>query len=578
MKPFILLFLALALSAAAQVKRPEPVAPANPQPADNTIETRVSAVTVYARSALVKRTAELTLAAGEHHLTLGLLPANARRESIQAGGRGAFVLRDINVVDVPREKTGDERGKALIAALEEMNIALQDLQDQLERLEEEKDYLEKVGEKFLEKREKEGVAVELGPDNWVKIMQSLRQKRAELDQERRAGERRKAKLDADKARTTQELHDLQGEQQEKLPRLELTIDVKNAGRIELEVTYLVQGAGWGPQYELHVASKERAMSLFYQAQVWQNTGEDWRNVRLSLSTANPDLLSKHPDLSPWPVSILPPPPPSPTSAKASQPGARMQQNFEAVVVTGSMANVYAVSRDTATRPGDQPPPLPEMELAEAGVSSGATAEFYEIAGRSTIVSDNQVHKVGIMTRSLDLQFRYSSVPKLSAKAYLKAKAVNTTPYTLLPGRASVFLDQSFVTTTTLGRIARDESFWTFLGADDDIQVEYKLLNKTAGDKGFLSKKNTLAFESLITVTNRKKTAEEIVVWDQIPLSQDEDVKVTLLKPKYREDSEQLKLTKSNFLEWLYQLKPGEKTEIPLSFTIEYPLDKEINIK
>ena len=578
MKLFLLLFLAFTITGTAQVKRTVPVIPAKPQPDDNSLETRVSAVTVYARHALVKRTAELVLPVGEHHLVLGLLPANARRESIQAGGRGAFTLRDINIVDVLREKAGDERGQAMITALEQLNITIQDLEDQLERLEEEKDYLEKVAEKFLEKREKEGVAVELGPDNWIKITQELRQKRAEMDQERRAIERRKARLQQEKAKADQELRNLRGEQQGKFPRLELTVDVKSPGRIELEVTYLVEGAGWGPQYELQVASKERTMSMIYQAQVWQNTGEDWRGVRLSLSTANPDRSNKHPDLSPWPVNFLPPPAPA-TQAKASLPGGRdMKQNFQEVVVTGAMQNVYVADGTSLINMRSQPPPLPEMEISQADVSSGATAELYEISGRSTIVSDNQVHKVGIMTRTLPLHFRYSAVPKLSAKAYLKAKAVNSTPYTLLSGRASVFLDQSFVTTTTLGRIARDESFWTFLGADDDIQVEYKLLNKTAGDKGFLSKKNTLTFESLITITSRKKTGEEIVVWDQIPLSGNEDIKVTLLKPKYKEDSDQLKLTKANYLEWLCQLKPNEKIEIPLSFAIEYPLDKEISIK
>jgi uncharacterized protein (TIGR02231 family) len=578
MKFFMLLFLAITLTGAAQVKHPVPVVPAKIQAADNTIETRVNMVTVYARHALVKRTAELTLPAGEHHLVLGLLPANVRRETIQAGGRGAFSLRDINVVDVLREKSGDERGQALIAALEQMSASLQDLQDQLERLEQEKEYLEKAAEKFLEKREKGGEAVELGPENWLKITRELRQKRAEMDQERRTTERRKAKLELEKAKTEQELSDLQGEQQEKFPRLELTIDVKAAGRIELDLTYLVEGAGWGPQYELRVAGKERTMTVIYQAKVWQNTGEDWRNVRLSLSTANPDLTSKHPDLRPWPVNILPPPAP-PVMAKASQPGAEgMQQNYQEIVVRANMTNTYQVDGSSMADRRSQTPPLPEMELAAAGVSSGTTAELYQIDGRSTIASDNQVHKVGIMTRTLPLNFRYSTVPKLSAKAYLKAKAVNTTPYTLLPGQASVFLDQSFVTTTTLGRIARDESFWTFLGADDDIQVEYKLLNKTLGDKGFLSKKNTLTFESLTTITNRKQTAEEIVVWDQIPLSGDEDVRVTLQKPKYKEDSDQLKMTQANYLEWLYQLQPNEKTEIPLSFTIEYPLGKEITIK
>lgn len=582
MKFFLLLFLAFTITGAAQAKRPVPVLPAKPQPADNAVETRVSAVTVYARHALVKRAAELTLPSGEHHLVFGLLPANVRRETIQVGGRGAFSLRDINVVDVLREDSGDNSSKAMIASREQLGATIQDLEDQLERLGEEKDYLEKVAEKFLVKREKEGTAVEIGPENWLKITRELRQKRAEMDQERRATERRKAKLEQEKAKIEQELNNLRGDQQEKLPRLELTLDVKSAGKIELELTYLVEGAGWGPLYELQVAGKERAMTLIYQAQVWQNTGEDWRGVRLSLSTANPDRNSKHPDLSPWPVNFLLPPPPA--MAKANQPGAPgMRQNFQEVTVTAAgvtadSRNMFNADGASPVDAGSLPPPLPEMETAEADVSSGATAELYEIAGRSTIASDNQVHKVGIMTRTLPLQFRYSTVPKLSAKAFLKAKAVNTTPYTLLPGQASVFLDQSFVTTTTLGRTARDESFWTFLGADDDIQVEYKRVSKTAGDKGFLSKKNTLAFESLITITNRKKTGEEIVVWDQIPLSENEDIKVTLLKPRYKQDSDQLKLTKDNYLEWLCQLKPGEKTEIPLSFVIEYPLDKEINIK
>jgi uncharacterized protein (TIGR02231 family) len=403
----------------------------------------------------------------------------------------------------------------------------------------------------------------------------MRQKRAELDQERREAERRRNRLQKEREKAVQELHNLQGEQRAILPGVDLTLHVKNAGRIELELTYLVEGAGWRPQYELHVSSRERAMNLIYQAQVWQNTGEDWRNVRLSLSTANPDLASKHPDLKPWPVNfVLPSPPPAPFPR--SKAAAQMQQN---IGVTASLENVIPMTQEglQGAPLGDQPP-LPAMELPEADVTSGATAEFYEIAGRSTIVSDNQAHKVGIMTRSLDLHFRYSSVPKLSPKAYLKAKATNTTPTTLLPGRASVFLDQSFVATTALERIARDESFWTFLGPDDDIRVEYKLVNKTAGDKGFLSKKNTLEFESLATITNRKKSEEEIVVWDQIPLPCHEEIKVTLLKPKYKEDSDRLKLTKANFLEWYYKLKPGEKVEIPLSFTIEYPLGKEIDVK
>lgn len=575
MKPFLVLFLSLTFAVFAQMKKPTPAAPVKPAPVDAAIDSRVAAVTVFARQALVKRTAELNLEAGVHHLVFGRLPAKTRGESIQVGGRGAFTLRDINVLQVSRGNEGEEPDKALSTALAQIETDLEETEDQLTRNKEATEYLGEVAEKLLEKREKEGVAMEIGPENWLKVSKEIQLRRVELDRERREAERRKRRLETEKAGLEQKINDMSGGLQERYPKVELTIEVKSPGRVELELNYLVESAGWGPLYELQVASKERAMTMIYQAQVWQNTGEDWRGVKLVLSTARPDRASQHPNLTPWPVSIVQPAPVRPVELPAASSGIReMQQNITA----SNMVNA-SVSGSVKSESGEATaePPLPEMVLDDAEVEGGATAERYEIAEQTTIASDNQVHKVGIMTRSLPLHFRYSTVPKLAAKAYLKAKAENSTPYTLLPGNARVFLDHNFVTTTQLPRVAKQESFWTFLGEDDDIRVEYRPLKKNNGETGFLKKKNTLEFESLITVTNQKREEVEIVVWDQIPRPQDEEIKVVLQKPEYKGDTERLKLTAANYLEWFHTVKPGEKIEIPFAFVIEYPQDKKISI-
>ncbi|HNX98726.1 MAG TPA: mucoidy inhibitor MuiA family protein, partial [Candidatus Aminicenantes bacterium] len=455
-------------------------------------------VTLYPRQALVKRAASLDLPAGQHHLVLGALPQDTVRESVQVGGQGAFSLRDINVVEVPREPVSGDHLAALGIAIEELTQQIQELDDQRQRLEREREYLDKIGDKMLEKREKEAATLEMNPDNWLRIGQFLHQRGTELDRALRETERKKTRLEQQKSLREQEQANLGGEQGPHHPRVEVTVDVKRAGTVRFEVTYLVPGAGWGPRYELRVASGERSMELRYQAQVWQNSGENWNGVRLFLSTASPHRASQHPDLSPWRVDFLAPPPPV---RPAAAPAGAMSQQFS----TQAMENVM-ISAPTAKMAAEEAaePPLPEMEQDQAEVTRGATAEFYEVAGKTSIASDNQLHQVGVMTRSFPVHLRYSTVPKLSAVAYLKAKAQNDSGYTLLPGPATVFLDQNFVTTARLSRVAQGQEFWTFLGPDEDLAVEYKPLKKTTGDKGFLSKKNTLLCESRIVLTNRKQ--------------------------------------------------------------------------
>ena len=78
------------------------------------------------------------------------------------------------------------------------------------------------------------------------------------------------------------------------------------------------------------------------------------------------------------------------------------------------------------------------------------------------------------------------------------------------------------------------------------------------------------------MTNNRKSEEEIVIWDQLPISGSEEIKVELIEPKWKENSSSLKKNEHEFLEWYYKLKAGESVKIPFKFAVEFPNGKNIS--
>ncbi|MBT4331776.1 MAG: DUF4139 domain-containing protein, partial [Candidatus Cloacimonetes bacterium] len=219
--------------------------------------------------------------------------------------------------------------------------------------------------------------------------------------------------------------------------------------------------------------------------------------------------------------------------------------------------------------------LEDIVHSASTVESGATSVVFDIDGSNTIKSDNEPHLVTITIQEFPAGFRYSTIPKHSQFAYLKAKVKNGSDYPFLPGDTNVFLDNNFVANSYIKAVAPTEEFWTFLGVDESIKVEYKFVKKFDETGGLFVEKNKKIFEYLIKITNNKKTQEEIVVWDQLPISQNENIKVKLIEPAYKEDTDILKINEHKYIEWFFQPKPGEEIIIPFKYSVEYPIDTQI---
>lgn len=208
-------------------------------------------------------------------------------------------------------------------------------------------------------------------------------------------------------------------------------------------------ASWTPLYDLRAAilPNKTSISLQYRATIVQSTGEDWKEVELTLSTASPQLGSTIPKLSPlWINPIF------------HHRARGMAKSKKAISFGGSLAEMPSPSGPMMARSMLASVSSDEgrttigggggFQVQEALAVEGTISTSYIIEGLSTIPSDtdltSQAHKVTVAVVDLSADLEWISVPKEVTNAFLQAKIKNTSPYLFLPGRANIFLDDNFV--------------------------------------------------------------------------------------------------------------------------------------
>jgi len=446
--------------------------------------SKVTSVTVFADRAQVTRTATKYLTKGEHKIVFEELPKNIERNSIQANGKGNAVLRDVTFKTEQFAQITDEKIKSLRDKLQSLQDEHTNLNDKTIQANDLKQVVRDILSKLTSTSE-ETENVELNPEKWIQMVDFYKNKQAQLDNEIRETERSLRDLNAEIDKVRREINDLGNQAQKQKNMVEVLIDVKKEGKVKLDLSYIVYGPSWQPVYDLRVDSDKKTMNLTYKSNIYQTTGEDWGNVDLKLSTAKPNISAQPPELYPQYVSIYQP---RQTRAKR-QKSAPMAQPSMSNEMKFTISGMSAEESLNAL----------EMDMAQSvsTVESGATSVVFDIDGRSTIKSDNDPHLVTITIQDFPAGFRYSAIPKNSQYAYLKAKVSNDSDYPFLPGKTNVFLDGNFVANSYLKAVAPTEEFWTFLGVDEGIKVEYKFVKKFDETGGLFIEKNKKIFEYLI---------------------------------------------------------------------------------
>uniref|UniRef100_A0A2C9KWG3 DUF4139 domain-containing protein n=1 Tax=Biomphalaria glabrata TaxID=6526 RepID=A0A2C9KWG3_BIOGL len=484
-------------------------------------------------------------------------------------------------------------------------------------------------------------------DNYFKGMKEfMKEYKAigkQLENERLDLERKNEELDRKIEAVERNLNDLRGNYNTGHENREciVVLEAEKEDKVYLVVSYVVMGASWIPSYDLRMFTEEGSLKIFYYGLIYQNSGEDWNDVKLYLSTAEPSVGGTIPNLPMTQLAIRKPIITRPKSRSLSLRKSKKMQTSRAAAPFNDIG--YEYEQEDSFAPQMMMRGMPEMHVMEAEhvlfsrqqlsakftqrrsfhfgkaskklyeddnndedrtctfmanvfssgdtmaaasmpvavaeVSESTTSTTYEIARQSTIPSDNTEHKVTVAIIELKPTLSYLSVPKVVPHAFLQAKVVNNSPYTLLPGRTNIFLDNSFVAKAEIKAVAPKEEFECSLGVDPSIRVDYKPLNKVSSQSGLISKSNTTTYEQNIEIKNLHNYAIKIVVRDNLPRSLDEKIKVTLLLPqidnKHPEKNEKVKLTKSNHLEWDLDIKEMDKVDLVLKYAVEHPASEDV---
>ncbi|EAY29224.1 mucoidy inhibitor MuiA family protein [Microscilla marina] len=571
------------------------------------IDSKVVTVTVFQDRAEVTREANVTLKQGEHILVFDQLPDSIEEKSVQVSGKGTqAMLTQVKFLTEYYEHSLDEDVQALEDKKQGLIAQGRRLQNEQQRLQGQQRFLQGMVDRVTKPTKGQRKST---PQDWLKMLEYYGQKQANVDEAL-------LKVKQQVRQNTQALDKLEKETihfftqpQKARKKVEVQVSVAEEGTLQLLLSYVVQGASWEPYYDLRVSTKAETLELMYKAVIRQNTAEPWYDAALRLSTARPHIGGRQPELKAWRIQQHNPVTAQqvrdrlkatikgvsggavkamkkakrPAVTSMPKPAKDVDEKERGIMIAGAVydeSNIdQFLERDEKRKMEEaqkivdnKPTPPPNIDRGGAKVETGGTAVFFEIEGTHTVKNDDTEHQVTILQDTFSAHLQYSAVPKLSAHTYLRARTTNHTEYPLLAGSTNVFLDNNFVANASIDTIAPSEEFWTFLGTDEGVKVARKFLKKYEKQAGslFSKKHRNLVYEYVMEVKNFKPRAIELIIKDQLPASQNEEVKVELLKPMYTEDTDELKVDKLKAIEWAYTLESGKSLQIPFEFAITYP--------
>jgi uncharacterized protein (TIGR02231 family) len=514
---------------------------------ENKTESTISNVTVFLNKAQVTRKLKTRIEAGKTNLILSGLTAQLDQQSIQVAGKGSFVIMGIghqqnylNEFNTPR-------------VLQSLKDSLDYLQRQLSFENSQKEILNREEQMLLANQKIGGTTEKITAAELKAMADFYRSRLGEIVMTRMRHDEKIKKL-------TDQINKIQRQVSEKselysrnTSEIIISLSAEAPTSVELDVNYVVANAGWYPVYDLRAVNTKSPVQLSYKANVFQGTGEEWNNVKLRLSTANPSLGGLKPELTAWFL------------------------NFYNPVRTARYRDSYKKEKSA---PAEMPGAVAGAELDDQDIEAETTANFvttiqttlnteFDIALPYTVSSSNKPTLVDIRNHELKADYVYSVAPKLDQDAFLMARATGWEEFSLLPGEANIFFEGTFVGKTFIDPNSIKDTLSVSMGRDKRIVVKREKLKDFSSRKLIgTSQRDDYAYE--ISVRNTKNEPVRITVEDQMPVSQNSQIEVLLTDfggGKYNKDTG--KLT------WDLTLQPNETKKVVYKFEVKYPKDRRV---
>lgn len=534
----------------------------------------INTVTVFPSGAEVTRVAKVRLSQGEHTVVFDDLPASAVEESIRVEGTASAKV-EIGSVDA-------RRWHVPRADAQEFQAERQRIEDELDRLRDEKSQLEAQvqgaeTQKVLLSNlaqlpgKKGGTGVSPTTQDWPMLLALIAS--GSQDAQRAIVEATKSLRQINR-----QIEELQKKLDSLSPALEerteakVFVSVSADTEVDFAVRYQVGTASWRPLYDLRLATGGKTtpsrLDIVRRAAINQQTGESWKDVAVSLSTTRPHAGASAPELRTVRVDFRRPRRPKPM-ARNQRPGA------------GGLMSIAPEEADAMVA-AEAAPAAPPKKLRstrrrvrskQAAVVAAPFHALYAVPGRLTIPDTGETKRVQLLVETVEPELIARATPKTKATAYLHAKLVVPKGSPLLPGPASLFRDGTYVGAGRLPLLSPGEDHEVGFGADDLVRVRYSVAEEKRGESGLIttSRKDTRNYR--VTVRNLHEREITVSVYDQVPVSLNEQIEVEFLGKAQptKTDVE----NRRGVMVWERKLGPDDEFALDFGYRVTWPSDKSI---
>jgi len=520
--------------------------------ATHEVEAAPSEVVVYADRALTTRSVTLDLGSGDQEVVFTGLPARTLSDSVTADASGPGELFGIDMRRVTASQTADAR----VAEIQEEIQALQDqrrvAKDEEAAATAELSMLDTSRTESAKALSSQLLAGDDGPGRARRLRASLAEQETRARTTVREAQRRTRELNERISALERERTQLGSSATDTWTAI-VRLDLARAGRVTVDLSYLVTGATWRPHYDLRGTADTGKVALALSALVSQRTGEDWDDVKLTVSSAQPSRGTVVPTLDPfWLRRYTPPPAPRPARAKAAA------------------APAAAMAEEELDMAFEDVMPEPEpMVVATAAVQVQLSATAFTVAHPEDVAADGTERKVLLTNESLEAVLRHVIVPRIDPRAFLVGEVTNTATFPLLAGEAGVFLDDAYLGDFMLETVAPGDEFDIAFGVDDRVTVKRKPEDVVIGDQKLGGKRAVSRWRWKVEVKNGHRRPISVEVMEQVPQSTHDDVKVTW---DVAEGGPQPEEEDGGILKFPYDLAAGAERTFVWGYEVDYPTD------
>ena len=330
----------------------------------------------------------------------------------------------------------------------------------------------------------------------------------------------------------------------------VTVFSQSATNGTIKLNYLTGNAGWNPHYDLIAKDHQSDITLIYKAQVYQNTGKDWNQVKVKVSNANPNQGNTKPKLPIWFV------------------------NFQRFVHQNRAKKALYLESNAVTSASVQEDALEDMEMEEKAtmlheytnkVQNFSSVEF-DIALPMNVSSGGKIHYMDLKREKVSTEFQLYLVPKLEKDAFVVARLTGWESLNLLMGQANIYYGNTFIGRTVVNPSVLEDTLEVSMGRDRSVYVERKKIDSQTKKK-LIENSKVYSANYVITIKNKSRGEVHLTIEDHIPVSKNEKIEITSTNGGGKLNKE------TGVLSWNLNLKGLEKKQLDYGFSVKYPKDE-----